>query len=387
LLSQRVKNLNNKKIKILGSGPTGSLLALSLASNNYDVVLVEPLSDASLCAKEKGYAITQSSRKIFEEYNLWIDIEKYASGFNSLSIIDDQLSQSVIIRKNDLKRFNKDQNNIGWVIEHKHLMQVLLDKINKNKHILKVNISSTPNNFFDFILAADGRDSSTRKDWGIKYFKRFYKQRCISFQAILKNIPDARAYEIFRHEGPLALLPIKNNVYQVIWFSTISETKAKLKLSKSKLLERLSAILPDEIKPEIIVSEISNYSVAQAFALPKFNHFNNILVGDAAHSFHPVGGQGLNSCIRDVYELSDMIRNYDNLSIFTRKIFSLSFFLSRCNDIISLLLFTDFLIKLFSNKFSFLYPLRILIFYLLRKIKFIRINVFSLMTDSMKKYD
>tara|TARA_Y100001970_G_scaffold189609_1_gene230504 strand:- start:9319 stop:10458 length:1140 start_codon:yes stop_codon:yes gene_type:complete len=378
--------LKKKKIKILGSGPTGALLAISLASNNCDVVLVEPLSEALLCARDKGYAITQSSRKIFEKLGLWNDIEKYASGFNSLSIIDDQLSQSVIIRTNDLKRFNKDQNNIGWVIEHKHLMKVLIDSINSNKEISKVNNCSKTNKNFDFILAADGRDSSTRGDWGIKYLKRFYKQRCISFRAILRNIPENRAYEIFRHEGPLALLPIKNNIYQVIWFSTISETKAKLKLSKTKLLDRLSVILPDKIKPEMIVSEISNYSVAKAFALPKFSNFNNILVGDAAHSFHPVGGQGLNSCIRDVYELSNMIINYDNFSIFPFKIFSISFFLSRCIDIISLLIFTDFLIKLFSNKFVVLYPLRVLIFYLLRKIKFIRSNIFSLMTDSMKRY-
>ena len=378
--------MNKKKIKILGSGPTGSLLAIALASRNCEVVLVEPLSDVSLCEKDKGYAITQSSRKIFEKLGLWSEIEQYTSGFNSLSIIDDSISESVIIRTNDLKRFNKDQHNIGWVIEHKFLMKVFIDSVNRNKLIDKVNFNSINDHNFDFILAADGRDSSTRKYWGINYFKRLYNQRCISFRAVLRDIPDNRAYEIFRDEGPLALLPIKNNVYQIIWFSKESETKAKLKLSNSKLIKRLSDILPDNIKAEKILSRISNYSVAQAFSLPKFSNFKNILVGDAAHSFHPVGGQGLNSCIRDVYELSNMIVNYENLSIIYRKIFSIYFFLNRCIDILSLLIFTDFLIKLFSNRFIFLYPIRSIIFYLLRKIKFIRINVFSLMTDSIKRY-
>tara|TARA_Y100001968_G_scaffold178802_1_gene163617 strand:- start:8905 stop:10041 length:1137 start_codon:yes stop_codon:yes gene_type:complete len=375
-----------KKIKILGSGPTGSLLAISLASNNCNVLLIDPLSESSLCAKDKGYAITQSSRKIFEKLGLWSEIKKYASGFNSLSIIDNEISQSVIIRKNDLKEFNKDQKHIGWVIEHKFLMKVFIDAVNNNKFIDKENINSINDQNFDFILAADGRDSSTRAYWNMNYFKRLYKQRCISFRAIIENVPNKRAYEIFRYEGPLALLPLHNNIYQVIWFSQESKLNAKLKLSNTKLLETLTSILPDDIKPKKIVSKISNYSVAQAFALPKFSNFKNILVGDAAHSFHPVGGQGLNSCIRDVYELSNMIINFDNLSIIYRKIFAIYFFLNRCIDILSLLIFTDLLIKLFSNKFVLLIPIRRAIFYLLRKIKFLRINIFSLMTDSMKRY-
>ena len=378
--------MNKKKIKILGSGPTGSLLAISLASKNCDITLIDPLSDTSLCAKDKGYAITHSSRKIFENLGLWNDIKKYAHGFNTLSIIDSEVSQSVIVRTSDLKRFNKDQNDIGWVIEHKFLMKIFLDSINQNKYINRSNINKTNDNEYSFVLAADGRDSTTRDKWDISYIQRLYGQRCISFRAVLIGVPEKRAYEIFRNEGPLALLPLKNNIYQVIWFSKESETKEKLKLSNEELLDKLSNILPDKIKPESIVSEIANYSVAQAFALPKFSNFKNILVGDSAHSFHPVGGQGLNSCIRDVYELSLMILNYGKLSTIARKIFSFNFFLNRFFDIFSLLVFTDFLIKLFSNKNIFLYPLRIFIFYMLRKIKPLRMNIFSLMTDSIKRY-
>ena len=375
----------NKRIKILGSGPTGCLLAISLASKECNVTLIEPLSDISLSAKDKGYAITQSSRKIFENLGLWSDIKKYACGFNTLSIIDDELSQSVIVRKSDLKKVNKDQTNIGWVIEHKFLMKIFLDSINKNKYINRSKVNSTEDKEYNFILAADGRQSPTRDFWGINYIKRLYKQRCISFRAVLKNIPSERAYEIFRYEGPLALLPLKNDIYQVIWFAPESETESKLRLSNTELLNRLASILPDKIKPEIIIGDIANYSVAQAFALPKFSNFNSMLVGDSAHSFHPVGGQGLNSCIRDVYALSNMISNYEKLSIISRKMFSLYFYFNRFFDIFSLLIFTDFLIKLFSNKNIILYPFRILIFYVLKKIKIVRSNIFSLMTDSIMK--
>ena len=375
-----------RNIKILGSGPTGSLLALNLASKDCNVILIEPLEEKDLLSKDKGYAITQSSRRIFEKFGLWELIEKSASGFTTLSIMDQEISSSVTLRANDLKKINNGQINLGWVIDHKDFMKILIDSINSNRYIKKFKVDSTVDKTFDFVLAADGRDSISRKKWKIKYLKRFYDQRCISFKAILRGAPPKRAYEIFRHEGPLALLPLQNFTYQVIWFSSIAETQKKLKLSDYELLNRLSSILPDKITPEKIVGDISNYSVAKAFALPKLTNIKKLIIGDAAHSFHPVGGQGLNSCIRDVYELGKILNNLENKSKLYIRFIHLNYFLNRSIDIISLILFTDFLIKLFSNKIKITYPLRNLIFYSMRKMKFVRSNVFSLMTDSIKKY-
>ena len=375
-----------KNIKVIGSGPTGSLLALSLALNKCNVTLIEPLSDTELLKRDKGYAITQCTRKIFEELGLWQHIKNSSFGFTSLSIIDDVISQSVLVKNNDLKSLNNDQTNIGWVVEHKLLMKLLIEKINNNQFINKLNFDSTEDKDFDFILASDGRESSTRKKWQIQYFKSLYKQKCISFKALLNDSPPKRAYEIFKREGPLALLPLHNNIFQVIWFSSESEIKSKLQLTHPKLLKKLRDELPDNIIPEKIIGNISSFSLAKAFALPNLKNFKNILVGDSAHSFHPVGGQGLNSCIRDVYELSLMINNYENLSKINRKFFSLRYFFNRFVDIISLILFTDFLVTFFSNKLMILYPIRFLIFYLMKKVPFIRSHIFSVMTDSIKRY-
>jgi len=379
--------LIKKNIKVIGSGPTGSLLALSLALDKCHVTLIEPLSDSELLKKDKGYAITQCTRKIFEELGLWDNIQKSSFGFDSLSIIDDVLSQSVLVRNNDLKSLNNDQTDIGWVVEHKLLMELLINKINNNEFINKLNFDTTNDGDFDFILASDGRESSTRKKWQNKYFKSLYNQKCISFKAFLNGSPPKRAYEIFKSQGPLALLPLSNNIYQVIWFSSESDTKSKLQMTQKKLLEKLKNELPDKIIPIKIIGNISSFSLAKAFALPNLKNFKNILVGESAHSFHPVGGQGLNSCIRDVYELSLMINNYEKLSNIYRKFFSLKYFINRSLDIISLILFTEFLVTFFSNKIFILYPFRYLIFLAMRKVSFIRINIFSVMTDSIRRYN
>ncbi len=257
-----------KNIKVIGSGPTGSLLALALATQDCNVTLIEPLSDSELLKKDKGYAVTQSTRKIFEELGLWHSLNNSSFGFTSLSIIDDVLSQSVLIRNNDLKSFNNDQKDIGWVIEHKLLMKLLINKINNNKCIKKLNFDSTDDGDFNFILASDGRESSTRKKWQIKYFKNLYSQKCISFKAVLNGSPPKRAYEIFKSNGPLALLPLSNNIFQVIWFSSESDTKSKLKITHTELLKKLRDELPDNIMPEKIIGNISSFPLTKAFALP-----------------------------------------------------------------------------------------------------------------------
>ena len=56
-------------------------------------------------------------KNISRELGLWNNIQKSSFGFTSLSIIDDVLSQEVLVRNKDLKRLNNDQKDIGWVVE------------------------------------------------------------------------------------------------------------------------------------------------------------------------------------------------------------------------------------------------------------------------------
>ena len=50
--------------------------------------------------------------------------------------------------------------------------------------------------------------------------KKSYNQSCLTFKVSLRGHCEKRAYEIFRKEGPLALLPLEKNLYQVIWTSS-----------------------------------------------------------------------------------------------------------------------------------------------------------------------
>ena len=71
---------------------------------------------------------------------------------------------------------------------------------------------------------------------------------------------------------------------------------------KNFLLDNLSTILPSSLKVDEIIGEVNVFPVSLSLNVPIFNLKRFILVGDSFHTFHPVGGQGLNTCLRDVNE-------------------------------------------------------------------------------------
>ena len=213
-------------------------------------------------------------------------------------------------------------------------------------------------------------------------FKRAYNQSCLTFKVLVRGHFKRRAYEIFRDEGPLALLPLDNNLYQIIWTSKTSKSIDRLNTNKSFLLDNLSTILPKNFKLDQIVGEINIFPVSLSLNLNIFPFTNSVVVGDAFHTFHPVGGQGLNTCWRDVNTIYNILNNPSYLSYKSLTLFKYKYYSRRFIDILLTSLVTDFLIKTFANRNLILFPLRKISFLSLNKFSFIRKYILNHMTKS-----
>ena len=123
--------------------------------------------------------------------------------------------------------------------------------------------------------------------------------------------------------------------------------------------------------------------VSLSLNLPFLNFKKFVFVGDAFHTFHPVGGQGLNSCWRDVNTIFDLFN--ENTSITKKQLISFKFkyFSSRILDIIVTIFITDSLISIFANSNVFLFPIRNFSFLLLNNFLFIRKLLLNQMTKSL----
>ncbi len=106
-------------------------------------------------------------------------------------------------------------------------------------------------------------------------------------------------------------------------------------------------------------------------------------MGDAFHTFHPVGGQGLNSCWRDVNAIFDLFNENIVISKIHLILFKFRYFSSRILDIIFTIFITDSLISFFANKNPFLLPMRKFSFLLLNNSLFVRKLVLNQMTKSV----
>ena len=226
---------NRLNFKILGSGPTGLFLSIVLAKFNINIFITDLLTRDKLIDKEKTYAITHSTRKIFLKFNLWHKLEPFLFGFDTLSINDTVTSSITNLTISDLDKDISFAKNIGWVIKHSDLMNVFFNEIDNNKNIYFLNPKelSQKKLSFDYKFIATGANPLLKIFSSICELKKSYNQSCLTFKILVRGNSEKRAYEIFREEGPLALLPLDNNLYQIIWTASSSKSLERFNSDKN----------------------------------------------------------------------------------------------------------------------------------------------------------
>ena len=376
---------NKFNFKIVGSGPSGLLLSIALSKFDCNIFLTDLLTRDRLIHKDKTYAITHSTKIILSKFSLWKKLEPYLFGFDTLSLSDSVTSSKTNLTISDLDDDIRSAGNIGWVVKHSDLMKVFFREIDNYENIFFMTPQKLLNKkiLFDYQFLSTGANSLDKKLLDFIEIKKSYNQSCLTFKVSLRGNCENRAYEIFRKEGPLALLPLEKNLYQVIWTSSTLKAIERLNSDKNFLMDNLSTILPDEFKLDQIIGEFNIFPVSLSLNLPVLNFKKLVFVGDAFHTFHPVGGQGLNSCWRDINTIFDLFNKNNSITKMHLTLFKFKYFSSRILDIIFTIFITDTLISIFANRNLFLLPIRKFSFLLLNNFLFIRKLVLNQMTKSL----
>ena len=368
-------------IAIVGSGLTGTLAAISLAKVGCRVDLYERLSDEELVNRDRTYAITHSSRKILEKIGIWCYLESDLVPFDNLNVIDNNINKVVQF---DLKNLNKkDQKyfSVGWIAEHSKLMPVILEFISLIDNINKIPTSVIPNtNNYDLVVAADGINSITKKKLKTPSFSFDYDQICITTKVLIRGLKSNIALEILNTEGPLAVLPLGGDLFQVVCSQSKKSGDIKLNLPKSLFLDYLSTILPYGIEPDTIIDEPKSYPIK--FLLNySFHSGKYIYLGETFHAFHPVGGQGLNLCWRDVDCLTNIIKSpiLNKNKILIPIIYSFSRFI----DVFFISILTDFLVRYSRNNINIFVLLKKVVFLILKRSSITRNFILNIMTNGL----
>tara|TARA_Y100001968_G_C18724312_1_gene421586 strand:- start:46 stop:507 length:462 start_codon:yes stop_codon:yes gene_type:complete len=151
-----------------------------------------------------------------------------------------------------------------------------------------------------------------------------------------------------------------------------------MSIPKALFLDYLATVLPYGVQPDSILDEPKSYPIKFTINY-KFFSGKYIYLGEAAHTFHPVAGQGLNLCWRDVSSLTKII----SMPSIKKHKYLIPFLYSilRILDVLSISILTDILVRYSRSNISVFYFPRLIIFKILKKSSFIRSFILNIMTN------
>jgi len=379
--------------RIHGAGPSGALTALALARVGWTVTLVDPLALDQLLDRDRAYALTHSSADLLRDLRLWTSLERVLIPFRQLELWDRAIRRRVRFDQSDLpdrlRHSVSDQHPrsntqageaVGWILQHRALMALLMQQLfdcpavtlqlGPDGQTAADGVLPPGEAPVDLIVAADGGGSPTRRQAGLSWWEWPYQQACLTAQVSLRGSADDQAWELFRPEGPLAVLPLGNGRAQVVWSASRSTCRALEALTASAFLDRLAGVLPDQLQPDALEDQPRSFPVGLALA-PRLWRGRTVLLGESAHRCHPVGGQGLNLCWRDTAVLARLAQRVAQGELAPGRL-APAYGRRRRADHLVTLLATDLLVRLFSNRHALLLPLRHLALTLLERLPQLR---------------
>ncbi|MBM5801255.1 MAG: 2-octaprenyl-6-methoxyphenol 4-monooxygenase, partial [Cyanobacteria bacterium K_DeepCast_35m_m2_023] len=270
----------------------------------------------------------------------------------------------------------------GWIGLHRPLLATLLQALERHPAVELLLGGAAPGpgiHDTDLVVAADGPYSPSRESLGIGQWQWGYQQSCLTAQVHLRGTAAQQACELFRPEGPLALLPLGGHRSQLVWSAHPDRCRQLERLSPDAFLDALAGTLPDSVQPDALAVAPQSFAVGLALAR-RLHRGQTVLVGESAHRSHPVGGQGLNLCWRDVdtlHQLACRVRSGQLAATALPRRYSAR----RWPDLLLTLAATDLLVRLFSNRLEPLLPLRRLGLAALGRFGVLRRLCLSVMTD------
>ena len=329
---------------IVGAGLIGSLAAIALHQKKYKVLVIE--KNVLFPKDERTLAVNANSRDFLKDLGMWKDLK---SNFESI----DRIIIKDYVEKEDLI-FQNAKESMGSVIFNKSLLKISREYLIKNK-ILLTNIDFNlfnykPKKIFSInsknfvcnkIIFSLGKNFENHENFKKNIFESGHKAY-VGFFKHQKN-HNQIAYEIFTTSGPLAVLPSPSKRKNSSTF--IFSTKNKMNFNN------LSAMIKNNFYSSHgninLRPSINYYPIRPHLSRPIQKDI--LLIGDTAHSIHPVAGQGWNLGIKDIQTLCSCLDMYD----IDEKNFDEFYSSKRIIENLTYLTFTSTLNYLYENQTPF----------------------------------
>ncbi len=322
--------ITRRRALIVGGGPVGlgvaALLAAGPQARRWAVQVLEPRPMPDWRAADvdlRVYALSRASQHVLESAGVWSTIaERRASPYRRMHVWEGDVRAQ--LGALDFDSAELGEPDLGHIVEDRLIRHSLVEALSMQSDVelefgtelagirattdgVEVTTREGRTQTADVLLAADGGDSTVRRLLELPVISVPYDQTAVVAHVGTQRPNAETAWQRFLRTGPIALLPLADGRSSIVWSTGTDRAQSLMQLGDDDFMEEVAEATDHVLGAITSVSPRASFPLralhARQYCVPRV-----ALIGDAAHTIHPLAGQGMNLGLLDAAVLVEELQ-------------------------------------------------------------------------------